>query len=118
MMFGYFARLHVGCFAPGLFHVNARSVAAVPSMLMSVSGSIKRSVWLLVSGVLVCTCLAACGGHDDDNHAVSSSANSDASRSDSASESSSASQLDSSTVANVTPPASGALAPPVMHFAQ
>jgi hypothetical protein len=96
---------------PGLIH----SVVALPaSMLMS----IRRAVWLLMSGVLVCTALTACGGRDDDDRAVSSTTSQDGSQPNAQSGSQASPQLDSATVANASPPASGALVPPVMHYAQ
>jgi hypothetical protein len=113
MVFGYFrfkldARPHV-CrliLSRRLTFGLARSVGAMPASMWM---SIRRALWLLMSGVLVCTALAACGGRDDD-HAVSSTTSQDESQPDS--------QVDSSTVANASPPASGALVPPVMHYAQ
>jgi hypothetical protein len=106
MVFGYFrftfdARLHVR------------------GLVICLVRSIRRAAWLLVSGLVVCTALAACGGHDDDDRAVSSTANQDESPSAVSSDALSPPQLDSSTtVANVAPAASGTLAPPVMHYAQ
>jgi hypothetical protein len=124
MVFGYFRFELDACpYVLRFIQCIARSVVAMPaSLLMSMSASIKRVAWLLVSGVLVCTCLTACGGRDDDSRAVSSTASQDGSQSGSQSDSQSESQrppqLDSSTVANAAPPASGALVPPVMHYAQ
>jgi hypothetical protein len=121
MVFGYFrfkldVRPHVcrSILSRRLTFGLARSVGAMPASMWM---SIRRASWLLMSGVLVCTALAACGGRDDD-HAVSSTTSQDGSQSDSQAGSPSSSQTDSSTVANASPPASGALVPPVMHYAQ
>jgi hypothetical protein len=116
MVFGYFRlELNACPYVLRFIQCIARSVVAMPdSLLMSMSASIKRVSCVLVSGVLVCTCLTACGGRDDDSRAVSSTASQDGAQSDSQSPP----QLDSSTVANAAPPASGALVPPVMHYAQ
>jgi hypothetical protein len=106
MVFGYFRFKFDACLP-----VRGR----VPCLVHRIS----RAAWLLGSGLVVCTALAACGGHDDDDRAVSSTANQDESPSAVSSDALSPPQLDSSTtVANVAPAASGALAPPVMHYAQ
>ena len=103
----------------GYFRFKFDACLPVRSLVSCLAHRISRVAWLLVSGLVICTALAACGGHDDDDRAVSSTANQDESQSAVSSDALSPPQLDpSTTVANVAPAASGALAPPVMHYAQ